>query len=119
MAAAVSDFSPKPHFKKLSRHHKISLELVSNSDILKAVSAKKRASQEIIGFCLSESDSLQDQALKKLKEKGCDRIIANTPANLGAENRAIQILDANTLSFQCFENLSLSDTASKILTSHK
>jgi len=76
MAAAVSDWRPRtPCGKKIKRRAgKMTLELAENPDILKELGRKKRGA--LVGFAL-ETDNLERNALKKLKEKNLDLIIAN------------------------------------------
>lgn len=83
MAAAVSDWRPeKRYFGKLKIKERWDLRLVPTPDILKEVSKLKRDSQIVIGFAL-ETENMEDNALKKLKEKKLDLIVANTPSFFG------------------------------------
>lgn len=83
MTAAVSDWRPKQrHNCKLKRKSAWNLPLVPNPDILKAVSGLKRKDQTVIGFSL-ETDCLQENALRKLKEKKLDLIVANEISYIG------------------------------------
>lgn len=78
MSAAVADYKVKEKLnKKLKKTAKdeITLTLTKNPDILKEL-CKKKTKQTIIGFC-AESENVEINALKKLKDKGCDYIIAN------------------------------------------
>jgi len=83
MAAAVSDWRPeKRYFGKLKIKERWDLRLVPTPDILKEVSKLKRDSQIVIGFAL-ETENMEDNALKKLREKKLDLIVANTPSFFG------------------------------------
>ena len=83
MAAAVSDWRPEKKFsEKLKIKKSWSLKLIPNPDILKEVSRIKKDNQIVIGFAL-ETDDIKRNALKKLKEKKLDLIVANTPDFFG------------------------------------
>ncbi len=75
--AAVSDFSPKQTKKqKIKRSGEaLTLELIPNNDILSDVCQLDKK-PVCIGFA-AESQNLIENAQKKLKNKGCDVIIAN------------------------------------------
>lgn len=78
MAAAVADYKPKKYFSskiKKSNGH-MSIELEKNPDILEQISEYKRQNQVFVGFA-AESDNLKENALKKLKDKNLDMIVAN------------------------------------------
>lgn len=83
MAAAVADYRVKnPSEQKIKKTGKddetLTLELVKNPDILKELVQKKGTNSKpvIIGFC-AESENLLENAQKKLKNKGCDYLVAN------------------------------------------
>lgn len=77
MTAAVSDFTArelsKTKIKKATAVHE--LQLKPTRDILKAMCLRK-SKQLVIGFA-AETESLERNAKEKLKDKGCDWIIAN------------------------------------------
>ncbi len=78
MAAAVADFRPvKRSTQKIKKvgKKKITLEMESNPDILKELAAVK-GDRLYVGFA-AESESLIDNARKKLLSKGLDLIVAN------------------------------------------
>ncbi len=78
MAAAVADYRAKntsvQKIKKTS-DEEITIKLVKNPDILKELSACK-TTQTVVGFC-AESENLVKNAEDKIKNKGCDYLIAN------------------------------------------
>lgn len=77
MAAAVSDWrarSPKKSKTKRRGHAHKTLELVENPDILRSLGHRK--GRVLVGFAL-ETGNLERNALKKLKEKNLDFIVAN------------------------------------------
>lgn len=77
MAAAVSDFRPAVSAAKKIKKSAIplSLPLQLNPDILKAV-APEKGSRIFIGFA-AETGHLRTEALRKLREKNLDMIVAN------------------------------------------
>ena len=77
MTAAVCDFRPKVEAKKKIKKFPSAkiIKLVENPDIL--LEAGRRKGKRIAaGFAL-ETESLEENARKKLKEKGLDFIVAN------------------------------------------
>ena len=69
--------------KKLKRGGKMVLELVDNPDILRQAAKRKRKVVSV-GFAL-ETEALAKNALKKLREKKLDFVVAN---ELGHGRRA-------------------------------
>jgi len=78
MAAAVSDWRPEGYFgKKIKRKGgsgSRAIKLVENPDILKELGSDKRYC--LVGFAL-ETEALAANALRKLREKNLDIIVAN------------------------------------------
>ena len=76
-AAAVSDYRPKDQAdQKIKKgQDEITLTLVKNTDILMAL-GKKKKDQILVGFA-AETQDLEKNATKKLKEKNLDIIAAN------------------------------------------
>jgi len=77
-AAAVSDFRPeKVSPSKIKKGSgKLILKLALNPDIAAEIGSRARADQFLVGFA-AETENLKKYALKKLKEKNLDLIIAN------------------------------------------
>lgn len=76
MAAAVSDYTPvKQENHKMKKKDELSIELKKTKDILKEMGQKK-THQLLVGFA-AETDNIEEYALKKLKEKNVDFIVAN------------------------------------------
>jgi phosphopantothenoylcysteine synthetase/decarboxylase len=96
MASAVSDYTPvRSEKSKIRRSGKgLTIKLKPTADILKWAGAHKnskfRRRRLVVGFAL-EDKAVRARAEKKLKEKGLDMIIANTPAAIGAEKSTIHI----------------------------
>jgi phosphopantothenoylcysteine decarboxylase/phosphopantothenate--cysteine ligase len=77
MAAAVADYRPTVrHDHKIKKTEtSLYLELELNPDVLAQVGARK-GSRLVIGFA-AETDSLLEEARRKLIAKNCDMIVAN------------------------------------------
>ena len=78
LCAAVADYKParvSPVKIKKSAAG-TSIELVPTRDILKSLGARKNRRFLLVGFA-AETDHLEANAAKKLREKNCDIIIAN------------------------------------------
>jgi phosphopantothenoylcysteine decarboxylase/phosphopantothenate--cysteine ligase len=96
MAAAVADFSfPSKAGQKIKkRDMPETLKLVPTCDILKTL-GKRKKKQFIVGFA-AETENLKSNALKKLREKNLDLIVANDISQEGIgfesdENKALLI----------------------------
>lgn len=77
MSAAVADYTVREYsYSKIKKSDDLLLRLRKNPDILSELSAEKKNGQIFVGFA-AESDNLQENALKKLKSKNLDFIIAN------------------------------------------
>ncbi len=78
MAAAIADYKPKVYSKEKIKKtdNSLTIEFIKNTDILKELSKNKKKNQIFIGFA-AETEDLQSNALKKLKEKNLDLIVAN------------------------------------------
>jgi len=93
MSAAVADFTVNSFTKKIKKTSELNLKLKSNIDILTELKKKKKK-QFVVGFSL-ESENLKTLTLKKMKEKGCDLMIGNSPDSIGSENIAGVIVSAS------------------------
>ena len=84
MSAAVADYRPKTiaenKIKKSSEE--LSIELTKNPDILKEVGEKK-GKKIIVGFSM-ETENIEINSQKKLKDKNLDLIVANEIGKEGA-----------------------------------
>jgi len=78
MTAAVSDYRPIGYSQKKIKKgkKKIHLTLTPTRDILKELGQKKRVGQILVGFA-AETDHLVPNAMKKLRQKNLDLIVAN------------------------------------------
>jgi len=77
-SAAVADFKIiKKNDFKIKKSDKFTIQLEKNVDILNYVSNHNSMRPKlVIGFA-AETNNLEDNAIKKLKNKNCDMIIAN------------------------------------------
>lgn len=98
MAAAVSDYRVKEiaENKIKKDNDEFRIDLVKNPDIIAEVSKLKRDSQVVVGFC-AETENLEQNALRKLRNKNLDFIIANdvSQENIGFDSdyNAVTILN--------------------------
>ena len=106
-AAAVSDWRPKEKAKTKIKKSSIGkpqfLELVENPDILKNICIAENRPNLVIGFA-AETNDLLTNARSKLKNKGCDWIVANkvtaeTNNMGGCENEVIIIKKNEEIKF--------------------
>ena len=78
MTAAVADYSPAVRtVQKIKKGvPKLSLDLIQTKDILSQLVRGRKDRQIIVGFC-AETQDLKTQALRKIRQKGPDLLIAN------------------------------------------
>jgi phosphopantothenoylcysteine decarboxylase / phosphopantothenate---cysteine ligase len=83
-SAAVADYRPKQvsSTKIKKKDDELNLELVKTKDILFEL-GKIKSTQLLVGFAL-ETNDLESYALKKLKEKNLDIIVANSATEQGS-----------------------------------
>ena len=101
-AAAVSDWRPKEKAKTKIKKSSIGklkfLELVENPDILKNICVAENRPNLVIGFAAETNDLLTNARLK-LKNKGCDWIVANKvnaeSNNMGGGENEVIIIKIN------------------------
>ena len=101
-AAAVSDWRPKERAKTKIKKSSIGepkfLELVENPDILKNICVAENRPNLVIGFA-AETNDLLTNARSKLKNKGCDWIVANKVTaetnNMGGWENEVIIIKKN------------------------
>ena len=90
--AAVADYRPKEYKKEKIKKSDSDLvmELVRNPDILLEMS-KKKEKQLLVGFA-AETNDIKENALKKLKKKNLDIIVANNASVMGSDENVIEII---------------------------
>lgn len=78
MTAAVCDYTPVHRKKqKIRRISQKSVLFKRTRDILASVGRERRQDQFVVGFCL-ETQNLRQNAVRKLREKNMDLIVANS-----------------------------------------
>ena len=119
MAAAVADYKIENYSEqkmKKTSEDKITLTMVKNPDILKEIS-NKNTTAKIVGFC-AESENLIDNAKIKIKNKGCDYLVANDISRkdigFSSNENEIYILDKD-LNIKHFEKDTKQNIAKNIL----
>ncbi len=76
MAAAVSDFKVKNYSPaKIKKTESLTIEFEKTVDILESI-GKNKGEKIIVGYA-AETESLYENALKKLKKKNLDLVVAN------------------------------------------
>jgi phosphopantothenoylcysteine decarboxylase/phosphopantothenate--cysteine ligase len=89
LCAAVADYKPaNGSSTKIKKHdEKFSLELIPTRDILDSLGHREDRQFLLVGFA-AETDHVEENAAKKLREKDCDIIVANdvSGANSGMES---------------------------------
>lgn len=92
LCAAVTDYKPAEvssvKIKKCAAQ--LSLELISTPDILHSLGERQNRKFLLVGFA-AETDHLEANAAKKLREKNCDIIVAND-AHIGMESDENELL---------------------------
>jgi phosphopantothenoylcysteine decarboxylase/phosphopantothenate--cysteine ligase len=92
LCAAVADYKPAEvspvKIKKCAAQ--LSLELIPTRDILHSLGGRQNRKFLLVGFA-AETDHLEANATKKLREKNCDIIVAND-ARIGMETDENELL---------------------------
>jgi len=92
LCAAVADYKPAAvspgKIKKCA--DQVSLELIPTRDILESLGQRQNRQFLLVGFA-AETDHLEANATRKLREKNCDMIVAND-ARIGMETDENELL---------------------------
>jgi len=92
LCAAVADYKPAEvssvKIKKCAAQ--VSLELIRTRDILESLGQRQNRQFLLVGFA-AETDHLEANATRKLREKNCDMIVAND-ARIGMETDENELL---------------------------
>jgi phosphopantothenoylcysteine decarboxylase/phosphopantothenate--cysteine ligase len=94
-AAAVCDYRPRERRtgKIAKTGRPLQLDLVDTPDIL-AELGRRKEHRWIVGFAL-ESQNPRENALRKLRAKGCDAIVLNHPSAIGTEQTSVELIDSH------------------------
>jgi phosphopantothenoylcysteine decarboxylase/phosphopantothenate--cysteine ligase len=92
LCAAVADYKPaQVSPAKIKKHAaQFSLELIPTRDVLDSLGQRQNRKFLLVGFA-AETDHLEANATKKLREKNCDIIVAND-ARVGIESDENELL---------------------------
>jgi phosphopantothenoylcysteine decarboxylase/phosphopantothenate--cysteine ligase len=92
LCAAVADYKPAQvsPAKIKKRPEGISIELILTRDILQSLGRRPNRKFLLVGFA-AETDHLEANATKKLRDKNCDIIVAND-AHIGMETDENELL---------------------------
>jgi phosphopantothenoylcysteine decarboxylase/phosphopantothenate--cysteine ligase, prokaryotic len=114
LCAAVADYKPAniSSTKIKKRDEKFSLELIPTRDILDSLGHLQDRQFILVGFA-AETDHVEENAAKKLREKNCDIIVANdvSRANSGVESDTNEV----TILFRNGEKERISRAPKKII----
>ncbi len=120
MAASISDYKVENVAdKKIKKENNDSLtiKLIKNVDVLKEIAKIRTDKQKIIGFC-AETDNLIENAVKKVKAKNLNYIIANDVSRkdigFNVDYNEVVIIDKNENQFK-IERDTKNNIAKKIL----
>lgn len=94
MSAAVADYRPtKSYPRKVKKDAQtLSIEMERTADVLKSMGKMKKNGQLLVGFAL-ETEDIEENARKKLKEKSLDLVVANTPVGLDSPTNQVTMID--------------------------
>ena len=92
MTAAVSDYRARDQkkYKIQKTDDPFTLDLERTEDIL-AELGRGKGKQVLIGFAVQDK-AARSNARRKLQQKNLDVIVLNTPAAMGADRSAVEIL---------------------------
>ena len=114
LCAAVADYKPASvsSTKIKKRGEKFSLELIPTRDILDSLGHRQHRQFILVGFA-AETNHVEENAAKKLREKNCDIIVANdvSGANSGMESDVNEV----TILFRNGEKEKISRGPKKII----
>lgn len=119
MAAAVADYRPEVIAeKKIKKDEEtVEIRMIKNPDIIKSCGEIKKDKQLLVGFAL-ETDNVEENARKKLKEKKADIIILNSAIEYGSgfqtDTNKISIFDKDETVHQ-YELMSKEKVAENIV----
>lgn len=101
-AAAVCDWRPEfqtqQKIKKQSGEDYLNIKFIKTPDILNIVSNHKNRPKIVVGFS-AETENLVENAKLKLKNKGCDYILANDVSGdvFGSDDNKISLISKSAI----------------------
>lgn len=112
--AAVADYRPEVYSteKIKKKDGDLNIKLVRNPDILYEM-GKIKENKFLVGFA-AETTNIKENALKKLKNKNLDIIIANDASNMNSNKNSVEIISKNLKEVKFFD-ISKLELAYKIL----
>ncbi|WP_426711408.1 bifunctional phosphopantothenoylcysteine decarboxylase/phosphopantothenate--cysteine ligase CoaBC [Cetobacterium sp. SF1] len=112
--AAVADYRPKIVYEQKIKKDsdELNITLIKNPDILLKMGELKKK-QILIGFA-AETENLIENALKKLKKKNLDYIVANHASAMTKNNNTATIINKNNIQTN-FNDISKNELAYHIL----
>ncbi|MBP1930719.1 bifunctional phosphopantothenoylcysteine decarboxylase/phosphopantothenate--cysteine ligase CoaBC [Ammoniphilus resinae] len=119
-AAAVADYRPaQVHEQKMKKlDGNLTLEFVRTKDILRYLGEHKRPQQVLVGFA-AETESVESNAMKKIREKNLDLIVANNVsmegAGFGTDTNIVTLIEQKGV-LAALPMLSKREVADRILT---
>jgi len=117
-AAAPSDyrFAARNEHKIKKKDESLTLELVPNPDVAKAVGAQKREGQVLVGFA-AETQNVTENARGKLQRKNLDIVVANDitreGAGFGTDTNIAELVTHDAV--YAYDQMSKRDLADRIL----
>ncbi len=93
--AAVCDYRPRQRIpgKTAKSGKPLLIELIETRDILAELGRRKGNDRRwMVGFAL-EAENARENALRKLKAKGCDAIVLNHPQSIGSDASRAELID--------------------------
>jgi len=114
LCAAVADYKPANVSSTKTKKHgeKFSLELIPTRDILDSLGHRQDRQFLLVGFA-AETDHVEENAAKKLREKDCDIIVANDVS--GAKSGMESDVNEVTILFRNGEKEKISRAPKRII----
>ncbi|PID67053.1 MAG: bifunctional phosphopantothenoylcysteine decarboxylase/phosphopantothenate--cysteine ligase CoaBC [Fusobacteriales bacterium] len=105
--AAVADYTPKEYStKKIKKADgDLFIELKRTKDILFEMGQQKEK-QFLVGFA-AETNDIKENALKKLKKKNLDMIVANSALTMSSDMSSVEIIGKNETSIEILNKTKL------------
>jgi len=111
----VADYTPvRRRKRKIGKTRAVlQVSLKPTRDIVEWAGRHKKKGQIVVGFALQDRD-IKGQALRKMKQKNLDIVVANTPAAIGGDRATVHINTAG-LGWASIKNAEKSRIARRIV----